>query len=128
LSNSRQHWSWRRFKLPATSRSCIKLPYKEYLRALELGIELPEATPTFQIGLLASCEAPEPVEVKMPEGFPLERCYRFDPSTDEDTDEANVHLLAALGQFVDPLIAGQHPKGVRRIQLDQAVDHRQGRA
>jgi hypothetical protein len=83
-----------------------RLPYKEYLRARELGIELPEATPTFQVGLLATCEAPEPVDVTMPEGFPLKRCYRFDPDypSGTDTDEANVHLLAALGQLVEPLI------------------------
>ena len=83
-----------------------RLPYKEYLRARELGIQLPEATPTVQVGLLATCEAPEPVEVTMPESFPLGRCYRFAPDYPggTDTDEANVHLLAALGQLVEPFI------------------------
>ena len=83
-----------------------RLPYTQFLRARELGIALPEATPTFQVGLLATGEAPEPVEVTMPEGFPLQRCYRFDPDSPggAETDEANVHLLAALGQFDEPFI------------------------
>ena len=83
-----------------------RLPYKQYLRARELGIELPEATPTFQVGLLATGEAPEPVVVTMPENFPFERCYRLDHdcSGRTDTDEANVHLLAALGQSAQPFI------------------------
>lgn len=76
-----------------------KLPYKEYLRAQELGITLPEATPTFDVGLLSNPDAPEPVEVVMPKDFPLDKCYRFDPNTDGDeADETNVHLLAALGK------------------------------
>ena len=83
-----------------------RLPFKQYVRARELGIELPEATPTFQVGLLSTCEAPEPVEVPMPKDFPLERCYRFDPDFPggTDSDETNVHLLAALGQFPEPFI------------------------
>ena len=83
-----------------------RLPYKQYLWAREIGIELPEATPTFQVGLLATGEAPEPVEVTMPEGLSLERCYRFDPDFPDgaDTDETNVHLLAALGQFDEPFV------------------------
>lgn len=83
-----------------------RLPYKQYLRARELGIELPEAVPTFQVGLLTTGDAPEPVEVAMPESFPLKRCYRFDPDYPggTDTDEANVHLLAALGQCVQPFV------------------------
>jgi hypothetical protein len=82
------------------------LPYKEYVRARELGIELPEATPTFHIGLLTTGEAPEPVEVAMPENFPLGRCYRFDPDFPDgaETDEANVHLMAALGKFDQPFV------------------------
>ncbi len=83
-----------------------RLPYKQYVRARELGIELPEATPTFQVGLLSTCEAPEPVEVPMPKNFPLERCYRFDPDFPDgaDFDETNAHLLAVLGQFPEPFI------------------------
>ncbi len=83
-----------------------RLPYKQYLRAQELGIALPEATPTFQVGLLSTSEPPEPVEVTMPKNFPLARCYRFDPDLPEgtDVDETNAHLLAALGKFSEPFI------------------------
>ena len=83
-----------------------RLPYKEYLRAKELGINLPEATPTFSVGLLGTCEPPEPVEVAMPKDFPLAQCYRFDPDYPDgaEGDEANVHLLAALGTFSEPFV------------------------
>ncbi len=83
-----------------------RLPYKQYLRARELGIEIPEATPTFQVGLLGCCDPPEPIEVKMPDGFPLARCYRFDPNFPggAEADEANAHLLAALGRFEEPFV------------------------
>ncbi|MCO6438574.1 MAG: ATP-binding protein [Phycisphaerae bacterium] len=82
-----------------------ELPYKEYLRAHELGIKLPEAKPVYLIGLLSSDEPPEPVEVQVPKGFPLQRCYRFDADrAKEDSDEANVHLLAALGSHETPFV------------------------
>lgn len=83
-----------------------RLPYKEYVRARELGIELPEATPTFSVGLLSGGDPPEPVEVVMSKDFPLAKCYRFDPNFPGGTesDEANVHLLAALGTFDEPFI------------------------
>lgn len=81
------------------------LPYKEFLRAKELGIILPEATPKFTVGLLANMDAPEPVEIVMPKDFPLEKCYRFDPNASgEEGDDINAHLLAALGKFDEPFI------------------------
>lgn len=81
------------------------LPYKEFLRAKELGISLPEATPKFIVGLLANMDAPEPVEVVMPKDFPLGKCYRFDPNASgEEGDDINAHLLAALGKFDEPFI------------------------
>jgi len=81
------------------------LPYKEFLRARELGITLPEAKPTFTVGLLSNTESPEPVEVVMPKDFPLAKCYRFNPkASGEPGDEANAHLLAALGTFNEPFI------------------------
>lgn len=88
-----------------------RLPFKQYVRARELGIALPEATPTFQVGLLSMSEPPEPVEVTMPKDFPLARCYRFDPDFPggTDVDETNVQLLAALGQFPELFI----PVGIR---------------
>jgi len=88
-----------------------RLPYKEYLRARELGIELSEAEPTYRVGLLYTDMVPEPVEMTMPKGHPLARCYRLAESEDgDDTDEANVHLLAALGRFDQPFV----PVEIRR--------------
>ena len=79
-----------------------RLPYKQYQRALELNITLPEAEPTFKVGVQSGGEYPEPVEVRMPEGFPLEKCYRL--AVSEDDDDANAHLLAALGTFEEPFV------------------------
>ena len=83
-----------------------RLPYKEYLRAKELGIHLPEAKPTFSVGLLGGGDPPDPVAVVMSEGFRLAQCYRFDANfkDGEESDEANVHLLAALGTFKGPFV------------------------
>jgi hypothetical protein len=90
-----------------------RLPYSEYLYARRRGIELPEATPTFQVGVLSSCDAPEPVEVSKPEDWPLAKCYRLDPDRDggAESDEANIHLLAALGTFDAPFI----PVSIRNV-------------
>lgn len=86
------------------------LPYKEYLRAKELGILLPEAKPTFSIGLLDTSECPEPVEVEAPQNFPLERCHRFkDGESRSEMDATNIHLLAALGKFVSPFVPVEIP-------------------
>jgi hypothetical protein len=94
-----------------------QLPYREYLRAKELGIELPEAEPSYTVGLLSSDMAPEPVQVVMPKDHPLSKCYRLNHNRpdSEDTDEANAHLLAALGssqggsaQFVPVDIRGEY--------------------
>jgi len=82
------------------------LPYKEYLRAKQLGIDLPEAKPTFSVGFLGGGDPPEPVEVVMPKDFALGKCYRFGPNSKngQESDEANVHLLAALGKFDEPFV------------------------
>jgi len=81
------------------------LSYKHYLRAKELGINLPEAQETFATGLLTG-DSPEPVAVTMPEDFPLAKCYRINPKLAKasETHEANIHLLAALGTFKIPLV------------------------
>lgn len=85
-------------------RGYHRLSYKEYLRAKELGIDLPEANPTYHVGLLTG-DDPEPIEVTMPKDFPLARCYRFDDNaSEEETDEANAHLLGALGKFAEPFV------------------------
>ncbi len=81
-----------------------KLPYKEYSRAKELGIKLSESEPVFSVGLLTG-DTPEPIEVPMPSDFPLEKCYRFDENCHRcETDEANAHLLAAMGKFEEPFV------------------------
>ena len=83
-----------------------RLPYKEYLQAKELGINLPEAEPTFSVGLLGGGDPPDPVEMVMPKDFPLAQCYRFDANSKDgqEGDETNVHLLAALGKFDQPFV------------------------
>ena len=42
----------------------------------------------------------------MPKDFPLAKCYRVDPNVKDgdESDEANVHLLAALGTFESPFV------------------------
>jgi len=86
-------------------RGSHKLPFKEYKRAEELGINLPEAEPVFYVGLLAG-DTPEPIEVSMPNNFPLKKCYRLSKDCQDgcETDEANVHLLAATGKFKEPFV------------------------
>lgn len=82
------------------------LVYKEYLRAKELGITLPEAKPTYEIGLLKSDGMPDPVQIDAPKDFPLAQCYRFDSDHKkwEDNDATSIHLLAALGSFETPFV------------------------
>ena len=87
-------------------QGCHCLPYKQYLRAKELGVDLPEAEPCFRVGLLSRSTGPDPVEVIMPERHALAQCYRLSKSEEGDeSDEANVHLLSALGQFEAPFVA-----------------------
>lgn len=87
-------------------RGTHRLPYAEYLKARSLGVELPEAEPTFDLGLLSG-DDPPPIPVLKPVDLPLSACCRFDPPEDiddYDSDSANVHLLAALGQFPEPFV------------------------
>jgi len=97
------------------------LKFSEYCRARELGIRLPEAEPVFQIGLLTD-EPVEPVEVAKPEGFPLEQCYRLSEAclSADECNEANAHLLSALGTFEQPFIVvdiSSHIDGYHWAQL-----------
>jgi hypothetical protein len=81
-----------------------RLPYEQYLRAKSLGVVLPEAEPVYTVGTLSG-DDPEPIAVPKPEGFPLSKCYRFDPDfKGEQTDAANIHLLGALGKFDSPFV------------------------
>jgi len=75
------------------------LYYEEYLRAKELGIELPEAEPQFRAGLIYD-EYDQAVEVVKLKELELNDCYLcFDEDCDDDLAEVNAHLLAALGEF-----------------------------
>jgi len=85
-------------------RGSHKLPFAEYKRAKELGITLPEAEPVFDVGLLSG-DTPEPIGVMMPKDYPLRRCYRFaEDGRGCESDEANAHLLAALGTFKESFV------------------------
>jgi hypothetical protein len=77
------------------------LYYEEYLRAKELGIELPEAQPQYRVGLISS-EYNEPVEIAVPKNFKIENGYLcFNDDCKDDMAETNAHLLAAIGEFKD---------------------------
>jgi len=93
-------------------RGSHALPYEEYKRAAELGIKLPEAEPTYDVGTLSG-DTPEPIGVTMPKDFPLSKCYQIGQRLlDEDEScDANIHLLAALGQFKEPFV----PVSISRI-------------
>lgn len=75
------------------------LYYDEYLRAKALGIVLPEATPTYRVGLVWDeydqvAEVVEPKHFKLSDGY---LCLEKD-FTDEHA-LTNVHLLAATGDL-----------------------------
>lgn len=77
------------------------LYYKEYIRARELGIELPEAQPQFRTGLLCD-EYDQVIEVTKPDDLELRDCYLcFNDNCEDERTEANAHLLAAIGRFND---------------------------
>ena len=77
------------------------LSYEEYLRAKELGIELPEAEPQYTVGLISG-EYNEPVEIAIPKNFKVEDGYLcFNGDLKNDMAETNAHLLGALGDFKD---------------------------
>jgi len=86
-------------------RGSHRLKYVEYCRARELGIELPEASPSFKVGLLHG-DGVEPIEVNKPDDFPLSQCYLMNEECggEGEVNKANVHLLAALGKFHNPFI------------------------
>lgn len=86
-------------------RGSHTLKFNEYCRARELGIELPEADPVFHPGLLTG-EPVDPVAVVKPADWPLEECYRLASACREadEQNEANAHLLSALGKFDSPFV------------------------
>jgi hypothetical protein len=75
------------------------LYYEEYLRARELGIDLPEAKPVYSVGLLRD-EYDQVVEMFEPKNFKLSEGYLcLKDDLKDETGPANAHLLAALGKF-----------------------------
>jgi len=75
------------------------LYYDEYMRAKELGIDLPEAKPKYSIGLIRD-EYGMAVEMSASNNFKLSEGYLcLDSDLDDEYDQDNVHLLAALGAF-----------------------------
>ena len=77
------------------------LYYQEYLRARELGIDLPEAQAQYRVGLISG-EYNEPVEITVPKDFKLEDGYLcLNGDLKNEIAETNAHLLAALGEFKD---------------------------
>ena len=80
------------------------LYHKQWQRARQLGIVLPEAEPQFKTGLLWD-EYDVPVEVTCPKDFNLQDGYLCNDKDFKDTRVAtNVHLLAALGTFKKPFV------------------------
>ena len=79
------------------------LRYDEYLRAKQLGIDLPEAKPTYSVGLIHD-EYDLPVNVAEPKDFKISDGYLcLNEDMGNEFDVTNVHLLAALGTFKDKL-------------------------
>ena len=74
------------------------LYHDEYLRAKELGVHLPEATPQYRVGLIWD-EYDQVAEVTTPKNFKLSDGYLCHEELNDDHDLTNVHLLAALGTF-----------------------------
>jgi hypothetical protein len=75
------------------------LRYDEYLRAKELGIVLPEATPTYRVGLIWD-EYDQAAEVVEPKQFNLSQGYRcLEEDFDNEHALTNTHLLAATGDL-----------------------------
>jgi len=80
------------------------LPYKEFLRAKELGVELREADPVYEVGV-GKVDILKPVAISFPEGFAVGRCYRLANREGKGTEKnENAHLLAALGQLDEPFV------------------------
>lgn len=87
-------------------RGSHSLPFREFERAREVGIQMPEARAQFSVGLLSAGESPEPVEVALPQDYPLSKCYSMDVADglNDSFAETNAHLLAALGTIETPFV------------------------
>jgi hypothetical protein len=79
------------------------LHYSEYLRAKQLGIDLPEATQRYQAGFIHD-EYDMVAQVLPPKDFTLPKGYFcFEKDFEDEYDVTNAHLLGALGEFKDQL-------------------------
>lgn len=75
------------------------LSYPEYLRAKELGIDLPEAKPKYLAGLVHD-ECDMVVEIAEPQNFRLADGYLcLETDLKDECAVTNAHLLGALGTF-----------------------------
>ena len=90
------------------------LYYDEYLRAKELGIDLPEAKHMYSVGLIRD-EYDQAVQLAEPKDFKLSEGYLcLEEDLVDETGPANAHLLAALGTFSDkPLVPVEIQSGYR---------------
>jgi len=90
---------YRYFQRQKTHTLC----HKQWQRARQLGVVLPEAEPTFRAGLLFD-EYEMAVEVTAPKEFKLSDGYLC-LGKETEYNRANVHLLSALGTFKEkPLV------------------------
>lgn len=91
-----------------------QMGFEQYRRAHLLGVKLPEARPQYEVGLLGDDGyGLFPVEVTMPEGWDLSRCYRMSPDADDDemSGSANAHLLGAFYRGEFPFVpVNIHPR------------------
>jgi hypothetical protein len=78
------------------------LSYQDYQAAHAMGVNLREAKPVYNVGLLTG-DDPSPMPVSADENFLLAQCYRAGAGLDDDA-EANAHLLAAQGTFQRPFV------------------------
>lgn len=102
------------------------LYYKEFLRAKELGIELDEAEPKYELGLLHD-GYDQCVEVFMPEGMNLKDCYLcLEEDFKDESSMANAHLLSGLGKFNGkpfvPVTINSGYRGYSWADLPKVVD------
>lgn len=81
------------------------LPYDDYMEARSLGIQLREAEPVYELGLLyPAYEVIDPPEIEAPKGWKLSDGYRLDSRSWSDEEIKNIHTLSALGKFETPFI------------------------
>ncbi len=87
-----------------------RLPYEQYLKAKELGVDLPEAEPDYRVGAPLGIGLGR-VPMFMPRGLSLAECYRFDPDIKEGLiDVTNISLLVISKGFDSHFVPVEIPK------------------